>query len=122
MEAAERIAGMMNERYVPVVVIGAVALAAYRYVRFTEDIDLESSLLRAFKPLVVFGTGVVDDVHAELVAGFPDFLRDAGECPSAHSGRSYQGRMAGKAVPVADVVSNHGSIQEPGSCTTFEYW
>ena len=40
MAVAERIADMLSERDVPVVVIGAVALAAHRYVRFTEDIDL----------------------------------------------------------------------------------
>lgn len=37
---AERIAGLLADLGVPVVVIGAVALAAHRYVRFTEDIDL----------------------------------------------------------------------------------
>jgi len=37
---AERIAGLLAGLDVPVVVIGAVALAAHRYVRFTEDIDL----------------------------------------------------------------------------------
>ncbi len=37
---AERIAGLLADLDIPVVVIGAVALAAHRYVRFTEDIDL----------------------------------------------------------------------------------
>lgn len=40
LEVAERIAGMLAAIGMPAVVIGAVALAAYRYVRFTEDIDL----------------------------------------------------------------------------------
>lgn len=40
LQVAERIARMLVERDVPVVVIGAVALAAHGYVRFTEDIDL----------------------------------------------------------------------------------
>ena len=40
LRVAERIAALLAEREVPVVVIGAVALAAHRYVRFTEDIDL----------------------------------------------------------------------------------
>ncbi len=40
LEVAERIAGMLADSDVPVVVIGAIALAAHRYVRFTEDIDL----------------------------------------------------------------------------------
>lgn len=40
LTVAERIAGMLADLEVPVVVIGAVALAAHRYVRFTEDIDL----------------------------------------------------------------------------------
>jgi hypothetical protein len=37
---AEHIAALLVDRNLPVVVIGAVALAAHRYVRFTEDIDL----------------------------------------------------------------------------------
>lgn len=40
LQVADRIAGMLSACNVPVVVIGAVALAAHRYVRFTEDIDL----------------------------------------------------------------------------------
>lgn len=40
LEVAEHIAGMLAASQVPVVVIGAIALAAHRYVRFTEDIDL----------------------------------------------------------------------------------
>lgn len=40
LQVAERVALMLAERGVPVVVIGAVALAAHGYVRFTEDIDL----------------------------------------------------------------------------------
>ena len=40
LRAAERVASLLIENGVPAVVIGAVALAAYRYVRHTEDIDL----------------------------------------------------------------------------------
>jgi len=40
LQAAERIASMLGASSHPVVVIGAVALAAHRYPRFTEDIDL----------------------------------------------------------------------------------
>ena len=40
LQVADQIAGMLATLNVPVVVIGAVALAAHRYVRFTEDIDL----------------------------------------------------------------------------------
>jgi len=40
LRVAERIATMLAERNLPVVVVGAVALAAHRYIRFTEDIDL----------------------------------------------------------------------------------
>jgi hypothetical protein len=40
LEVAERIGRMLDERKLPFVVIGAVALAAHRYIRFTEDIDL----------------------------------------------------------------------------------
>ncbi len=40
LEVAEHVAGILAASQVPVVVIGAIALAAHRYVRFTEDIDL----------------------------------------------------------------------------------
>ena len=40
LRAAERVAALLAGSQVPAVVIGAVALAAHRYVRYTEDIDL----------------------------------------------------------------------------------
>lgn len=40
LQAAERVASLLVENGVSAVVIGAVALAAHRYVRNTEDIDL----------------------------------------------------------------------------------
>lgn len=40
LRAAERVAELLAQNHVPAVVIGAVALAAHRYIRFTEDIDL----------------------------------------------------------------------------------
>ena len=40
LRAAEHVASLLAANDVPAVVIGAVALAAYRYVRHTEDIDL----------------------------------------------------------------------------------
>lgn len=40
LRAAERVACLLAADGVPAVVIGAVALAAHRYVRHTEDIDL----------------------------------------------------------------------------------
>jgi len=40
LEAAERIAEMLSEQGIGVIVIGEAALAAHRYVRYTEDIDL----------------------------------------------------------------------------------
>ncbi len=40
LRVAEQIAATLGESGFPVVVIGAVALAAHRYPRFTEDIDL----------------------------------------------------------------------------------
>ncbi len=40
LQVADRIARMLADSRIPVVVIGAIALAAHRYVRFTEDIDL----------------------------------------------------------------------------------
>ncbi len=40
LQAAERVASLLVENGVPAVVIGAVALAAHRYVRYTADIDL----------------------------------------------------------------------------------
>ena len=40
LEVAERIGRLLDERNLSFVLIGAVALAAHRYIRFTEDIDL----------------------------------------------------------------------------------
>ena len=40
LHVAERIAVLLAEEGLQALVIGAVALAAHRYVRFTEDIDL----------------------------------------------------------------------------------
>lgn len=40
LRVAERVAAILASHRIPAVVIGAVALAAHRYVRFTEDIDL----------------------------------------------------------------------------------
>ena len=41
---AERIAALLATRNIPVVVIGAIALAAHGYIRFTEDIDLAANV------------------------------------------------------------------------------
>jgi hypothetical protein len=40
LSAAERVAALLEKRNISAVVIGAIALAAHRYVRHTEDIDL----------------------------------------------------------------------------------
>ena len=40
LEVAESIAAFLDESRLPTIVIGAVALAAHRYPRFTEDFDL----------------------------------------------------------------------------------
>ncbi len=40
LDAAETVAGILQELQIDSVVIGALALAAHHYVRFTEDIDL----------------------------------------------------------------------------------
>ena len=40
LEAAERIAAVLAEQGIAAIVIGAAALAAHRYVRHTEGIDL----------------------------------------------------------------------------------
>ena len=40
LHAAEEVVGILNRHRIDAVVIGAVALAAYHYVRQTEDIDL----------------------------------------------------------------------------------
>ncbi len=40
LDAAETVVGILARHQVDAVVIGAVALAAYRYVRYTEDVDL----------------------------------------------------------------------------------
>lgn len=51
LRAAEHILGILKRHHVDAVVIGAVALAAYRYVRQTDDLDLvvnaETPTLRA---------------------------------------------------------------------------
>jgi hypothetical protein len=44
LRAAERVAGILEERRIEAIVIGAVALAAHGYVRFTEDVDLGISV------------------------------------------------------------------------------
>jgi hypothetical protein len=40
LRAAEEVVAILNQHRVDAVLIGAAALAAYRYVRHTEDIDL----------------------------------------------------------------------------------
>jgi hypothetical protein len=40
LQVADRIAGMLAASNAPFVMIGAIALAAHRYIRFTEDNDL----------------------------------------------------------------------------------
>ena len=40
LHAAERVAALLAENGVKALVIGALALAAHRYVRYTEDVDL----------------------------------------------------------------------------------
>jgi hypothetical protein len=61
LAAAERIAARLADRRIPAVVIGATALAAHRYVRHTEDIDL--------------------GVHVAIrdLASVADWLREAGD-------------------------------------------
>ena len=56
LRAAERIAGLLSKLQVECVVIGAIAMAAHRYIRHTEDIDLavnaDLSSLRAATELL----------------------------------------------------------------------
>jgi hypothetical protein len=40
LAAAERVAALLAEKGISALVIGAIALAAHRYIRFTHDIDL----------------------------------------------------------------------------------
>ena len=40
LDTAERVAAILLENGVHALVIGAIALAAHRYIRFTRDIDL----------------------------------------------------------------------------------
>lgn len=66
LQAAERVAALLVENGVPAVVIGAVALAAHRYVRHTEDIDLgiDADLPKMRTLAVVLrGEGFVADLH-----------------------------------------------------------
>jgi phage replication-related protein YjqB (UPF0714/DUF867 family) len=44
LEPAEQIASLLAAQNAPVVVIGAIALAAHGYIRFTEDIDLGTNV------------------------------------------------------------------------------
>ncbi len=64
--AAERVASLLAENGVPAVVIGGVALAAHRYVRHTEDIDLgvdaDVPKMQALAA-VLRGEGFVVDFH-----------------------------------------------------------
>jgi len=58
LRVAEEIVGLLHQHEIETVVIGAVALAAYHYVRQTEDIDLGvnadlSSLRRAVDSLIL---------------------------------------------------------------------
>ena len=60
LRVAEEIVGLLHQHEIEAVVIGAVALAAYHYVRQTEDIDLGvnadlSSLRRAVDSLIDAG-------------------------------------------------------------------
>ena len=60
LRVAEEIVGLLRQHEIDAVVIGAVALAAYHYVRQTEDIDLGvnadlSSLRRALEALINAG-------------------------------------------------------------------
>lgn len=60
IDTAERIAALLADRGTGTIVIGAAALAAHRYVRFTEDFDLGVS------------------VPIRDLAGIVDFLRNEG--------------------------------------------
>lgn len=66
LRAAERVASLLVENGVPAVVIGGVALAAHRYVRHTEDIDLgvdaDVPKMQALAA-VLRGEGFVVDFH-----------------------------------------------------------
>ena len=66
LRAAERVASLLVANDVPAVVIGAVALAAYRYVRHTEDIylgvDADLPKMRVLAA-ALRGEGFVVDFH-----------------------------------------------------------
>lgn len=66
LEEAERIAELLLAEGLSVVVIGAVALAAHRYIRFTQDIDL----------------GVDADINQ--MRGLVEVLRGAGYAVELH--------------------------------------
>ncbi|MBM4012871.1 MAG: hypothetical protein FJ275_11300 [Planctomycetes bacterium] len=53
---AERVAGLRADRGIDAVLIGAAALAAHRYVRHTEDIDLGVNV--AIRELDVLAAGL----------------------------------------------------------------
>ena len=43
LDSAERVLALLKEHQTDALVIGAVALAAHHYVRFTEDLDLATN-------------------------------------------------------------------------------
>ena len=75
LEAAERIAEMLAEQGIGAIVIGAAALAAHRYVRHTEHIDLGVNIM------VQDCASLADRLRT---AGFDVALRDPdGQDPSS---------------------------------------
>ena len=58
LAAAEQVASLLTDRGINAVVIGAVALAAHRYVRHTEDIDLGVNI--AIRDLDAVAAGIRD--------------------------------------------------------------
>ncbi len=69
LAAAERIATLLADRGVDAVVIGAAALAAHRYVRHTEDIDLGVNI--AIRDLDAVAEGIRNAGY-EVVVREPD--------------------------------------------------
>jgi hypothetical protein len=76
IRAAEEVTGILESRGVGALVIGAVALAAHGYVRFTEDLDLGvntdlGTLNQVADALYAGGTKSRADI-VELLARNPD--------------------------------------------------
>ena len=98
IRAAEEVTGVLESRGVGALVIGAVALAAHGYVRFTEDLDLGVN--------TDLGT-LIQVADALQTAGFEAELREPGEIGDG-SGFRLHSRLS---------CVDYGACQDVNACT-----